>query len=183
MTEKIIIAGFGGQGIILAGKLIAHAGMLEGRYVSHIPSYGVEMRGGTANCSVIVSDREVASPLIPHPTTLIVMNQPSLEKFEETVIPGGKIFVNESLIDRKIGRKDVEAYYIPANNIAEESGSGRASNMAMIGAYISVTKVIAKDVVKKSIPEVLSKRNLQLLDVNFRAFDTGHAYIGKLLGV
>ena len=97
MTEKMLIAGFGGQGVILAGKLIAHAGMLEGKNVSHIPSYGVEMRGGTANCAVTISDQEVASPFVPHPTTLVVMNKPSLDKFEGSVLPGGNIFINSSL--------------------------------------------------------------------------------------
>ena len=121
MREKIIIAGFGGQGIIMAGKLIAYAGMVEGKFVSHIPSYGVEMRGGTANCSVIISDTEVASPLVSHPTTLVAMNQPSLDKFEETVVEGGNIFINKSLIERKIERNDVNVFYVPANNIAEEA--------------------------------------------------------------
>jgi 2-oxoglutarate ferredoxin oxidoreductase subunit gamma len=173
VREKIIIAGFGGQGVIMAGKLIAYAGMLEGKFVSHIPSYGVEMRGGTANCSVIVSDTEVASPLVPHPTTLIAMNQPSLDKFEGLVVPGGNIFINKSLIDRKVERSDVNVYYVPANNIAEEAGSGRAANLAMIGAFIAVTGVASKDGVKNSLSEVISKRNLKYLDINYKAFDMG----------
>jgi len=179
MREKIIIAGFGGQGIIMAGKLIAYAGMVEGKFVSHIPSYGVEMRGGTANCSVIISDTEVASPLVSHPTTLVAMNQPSLDKFEETVVEGGNIFINKSLIERKIKRNDVNVFYVPANNIAEEAGSGRASNMAMIGAFIAVTGVAAKENVKKSLPEVISKRNIKYLEINYKAIDKGFDYIIK----
>ena len=179
MREKIIIAGFGGQGIIMAGKLIAYAGMVEGKFVSHIPSYGVEMRGGTANCSVIISDTEVASPLVPHPTTLVAMNQPSLDKFEETVVQGGNIFINKSLIERKIKRNDVNVFYVPANNIAEDAGSGRASNMAMIGAFIAVTGVPTKEDVKKSLPEVISKRNIKYLEINYKAIDKGFDYIIK----
>jgi 2-oxoglutarate ferredoxin oxidoreductase subunit gamma len=177
MTEKMIIAGFGGQGVILAGKLIAYAGMLEGKNVSHIPSYGVEMRGGTANCHVTISDREVASPFVPHPTALIVMNKPSLDKFEETVIPGGKIFINSSLIDRKTGREDLQAYYVPANNMAEELGTGRVSNMAIMGAFIAATGIVSMESLKKSLPEVVSKRNLRFNEINIRAIDMGYEFI------
>jgi 2-oxoglutarate ferredoxin oxidoreductase subunit gamma len=179
MTEKIIIAGFGGQGIILAGKILAHAGMIEGKNVSHFPSYGAEMRGGTANCSVVVSDRQVASPLISKPTSLIVMNQPSLEKYEDSVVPGGKVFVNESLIRMKVKRSDIEVFYIPANKLAEEAGSGKASNMAIMGAYIAATGVVQPDTFKKSIPEVVSARNVRLNEINLKAFDLGYGYRGK----
>lgn len=177
MFERIIIAGFGGQGVILAGKLLAYTGMIEGKHVSHIPSYGVEMRGGTANCAVIISDREVASPLVPHPTSLIVMNKPSLDKFEGLVIQGGGIIVNESLIDRKVERKDVTVYYVPANSIAEEAGSGRASNMVMLGAWIAVTEALNPGNVKASLDEVVSKRNIKYNDINRKAIDTGYEYI------
>ena len=176
MTEKIIIAGFGGQGVILAGKILAYAGMIEGKYVSHIPAYGAEMRGGTANCSVVVSDREVASPLVPKPTSLIAMNQPSLEKFEAVVVPGGKIFVNESLIPVKSKRTDVEIFYIPANNLAEEAGSGKASNMVMMGAFIAATGAVDAGDFKKSVPAVVSARNLKLNEINLKAFDLGYGF-------
>ena len=174
MTEKIIIAGFGGQGIILAGKLLAQAGMLEGKYVSHIPSYGVEMRGGTANCSVVISDSEVASPVITHPTTLIVMNQPSLEKYEEFVAPGGNILINESLINMKAKRGDLRAFYVPANNLAEEAGSGKAGNMVMVGAFIAVTAALSLEDVRKSLAEVVSRRNVKLNEINLKALDLGY---------
>jgi 2-oxoglutarate ferredoxin oxidoreductase subunit gamma len=177
MNEKIIIAGFGGQGVIMAGKLIAYAGMVEGKFVSHIPSYGAEMRGGTANCSVIISSTEVASPLVPHPTTLIAMNQPSLDKFEPMVVEGGNVFINSSLIERKADRDDVHVYYIPANNIAEKAGSGRASNIAMIGALLAVTELASKDVVRESLSEVISKRNIKYLDINYRALDIGFEHV------
>jgi 2-oxoglutarate ferredoxin oxidoreductase subunit gamma len=177
MIERIIIAGFGGQGVILAGKLLAYTGMIEGKHVSHIPSYGVEMRGGTANCSVIVSDDEVASPLVPHPTSLVVMNKPSLDKFEEKILSDGKILVNTSLIDRKVKRGDTRVFYIPANNIAEEAGNVRASNMVMVGAWIAVTDVIGRDNAKKSLGEVVSKRNIKYNEINCRAIDMGYDYI------
>jgi 2-oxoglutarate ferredoxin oxidoreductase subunit gamma len=180
MKENIIIAGFGGQGIIMAGKLVAYAGMVEGKFVSHIPSYGVEMRGGTANCSVIVSDTEVSSPLVPHPSVLIAMNQPSLDKFELLVENGGKIFINSSLIERRAERDNVDVYYVPANNIAEEAGNGRVSNIAMVGAFIAVTRIITQDHVKESLSEVISKRNLKLLDTNYKAFDMGFDYINRV---
>jgi len=177
MTEKMLIAGFGGQGVILAGKLIAYAGMLEGRNVSHIPSYGVEMRGGTANCHVTLSDREVASPFVPHPTTLIVMNKPSLDKFEESVIPGGNLFINSSLIDRPSEREDVKVYYVPANNLAEEAGTGKATNMAMLGALIAVTGIVSMESLERSLPEVVSKRNIKYNEINIRAMNMGYEYI------
>lgn len=177
MMAKLLIAGFGGQGVILAGKLIAYAGMLEGKNVSHIPSYGVEMRGGTANCSVTISDREVGSPFVTHPSTLVVMNKPSLDKFEETVIPGGNVFINSSLIDRESEREDVRVFYVPANNIAEEAGTGRASNMAIVGAMIAVTGIVSLDSIKRSLPEVVSKRNIKYNEINIKAIDMGYEFI------
>ena len=177
MTEKLIIAGFGGQGIILAGKIIAFAGMLEGKNVSHIPSYGVEMRGGTANCNVTVSDRAVGSPFVPHPSTLVVMNKPSLDKFEETVRSGGNVFINSSLIDRESERNDVRVFYVPANNIAEKAGSGRASNMAIVGAVIAVTEIVTLTSIKRSLPEVVSKRNIKYNEINIKAIDMGYEFI------
>lgn len=177
MTEKLIIAGFGGQGVILAGKLLAYGGMIDGFNVSHIPSYGVEMRGGTANCAVIISDKDVASPLVSHPTSLIVMNKPSLDKFESAVVQDGNIFVNESLIERKVERDDVKVFYVPANKLAEEAGNGRSSNMVMIGAFIAGTGVVTKENVKNSLTEVISRRNIKYNEVNYRAFDMGFDYV------
>ncbi len=177
MTEKIIIAGFGGQGIILAGMLLAYTGMIEGKHVSHIPSYGAEMRGGTANCSVIVSDDEITSPIISNPTTLIVMNLPSLLKFEEKVIKNGNIFVNSSLIENKVSRDDVNTYYIPANELAEEAGSGKVANMIMIGGFIGVTGLLKMENIKESLSAVVSRRNLRFNPINMKALDMGFEYI------
>jgi len=128
MKEKIIIAGFGGQGVIMAGKLIAYAGMLEGKFVSHIPSYGVEMRGGTANCSVVISDIEVASPLVPHPTTLIAMNQPSLDKFEKLVVENGHILVNSSLRERYIERTCTHFTFQPITSQRRQAAGKRQTS-------------------------------------------------------
>ncbi len=176
MTEKVIVAGFGGQGVILAGKLIANAGMIEGKSVSHIPSYGAEMRGGTANCSVMVSDREIASPFIFHPTSILVMNKPSLDKFEPAVMEDGVVLINESLIERKAERDDVRAFYVPANKLAEEAGSGRASNMIMLGAFCAVVGVVDLDSIKRSLPALVSARNIKYNEINVRALDMGFSY-------
>ena len=132
MVERNIFAGFGGQGVLLMGQLLAAAGMMEGKNTSWIPSYGPEMRGGTANCSVMLSDQEIDSPLVTRPTSLIVMNRPSLEKFEDKVVPGGSIFVNSSMIDIKVKRTDVNAYYVPCTEIAAELGNSKVSNMIML---------------------------------------------------
>ena len=125
---QIVIAGFGGQGLLFSGKVLAYAGLLEGRELSWLPSYGPEMRGGTANCNVILSDTPVGSPIVQHPNVLMVMNNPSLDKYEDTVAPGGKIFVDSTLIGRKVRRTDVEAYYIPATGLAGEMGVPTLAN-------------------------------------------------------
>ena len=121
--HEIVIAGFGGQGLLFTGKVLAHAGLIEGRELSWLPSYGPEMRGGTANCNVILSDTPVGSPIVQHPNVLIVMNTPSLDKYEPMVVPGGKIFVDSTLITRTVERDDVEAFYIPATQMATDMGS------------------------------------------------------------
>ncbi|MFI5369535.1 MAG: 2-oxoacid:acceptor oxidoreductase family protein, partial [Spirochaetia bacterium] len=136
MYEGIFFGGFGGQGIILAGRIICLAAMGEGKHVSHIPSYGAEMRGGTANCSVVVSDEEIASPLVPQPSVCIVMNKPSLLKFESMVRPGGLLIWNESLIDLAPVRSDIETLAVCANDIAEAAGSYKSANMVMLGVLL-----------------------------------------------
>ena len=133
MTHQFLIAGFGGQGLLFAGKFIVNKGMLEGREVTWLPSYGPEMRGGTANCSVIVSDDPVGSPIVDHPDVLMVMNRPSLDKYEAAVQPGGMIFVDSTLIDRKVERADVTTFYVPATAMASESGITTLANMILTG--------------------------------------------------
>ena len=136
MTKQYIFAGFGGQGMLLIGKFVALANMMDGKHVSWLPSYGPEMRGGTTNCSVTVSDEEVGSPMVDHPDVLIAMNLPSLDKFEHTVKPGGLIVVNSSIIDRKVERDDVRVVYCDANHLAEEVHNPKGANVAILGAMM-----------------------------------------------
>ncbi|MBE7037612.1 MAG: 2-oxoacid:ferredoxin oxidoreductase subunit gamma [Ruminococcaceae bacterium] len=174
MTQEIIFAGFGGQGILFAGKVVAYAGMNEGKNVSHLPSYGPEMRGGTANCSVIVSDDEVASPVITDPTSLVVMNGPSLDKFEQSVVAGGKIFIDSSLISRDVERSDVEVFKIDATNMAMKMGLPKLANIIMVGKLIKETNLFTYDQVKSAITKMVPASKPELLENNMKAFDTGY---------
>jgi 2-oxoglutarate ferredoxin oxidoreductase subunit gamma len=175
MNERIFFAGFGGQGIILAGRVVCLAAMKEGRHVSHIPSYGAEMRGGTANCSVVVSDEEIASPLVAAPDTCLVMNTPSLLKFQRIVRPGGLLIWNESLIDTKPERTDIECLALRANDIAETAGSYRSANMAMIGALLKRRPSVASlNAVLAVLDEAVSARHRQLNQVNRKALAGGY---------
>ena len=131
-TSNILIAGFGGQGVLFAGKFLAYKGILEDKNVSWLPSYGPEMRGGTANCSIIISENAVGSPIVSNPDILIAMNLPSLDKYEDAVAPGGQIYVDSSLIDRKVKRSDVEAFYVPATKLADENGLSSLANMIIM---------------------------------------------------
>jgi len=174
MNERIFFAGFGGQGVILAGKIICLAAMREGRHVSHIPSYGAEMRGGTANCSVVVSDEQIASPLVPAPDVCVVMNTPSLLKFQKIVRPGGLLIWNESLIDVRPERTDIECLAVRANDIAEKAGSYRAANMAMIGALLRKRAVASLESVNAVLDEAVSARHRELNQVNHKALAGGY---------
>ena len=173
MTSEIIIAGFGGQGALLMGELIAYAGMIEGKQVSWLPSYGPEMRGGTANCSVIVSDEPVGSPVVTEADAVIVLNKPSLDKFERVLKPGGRLLVNSSLIDKEAARADIAAYYIPANEIAAEVGNAKVANVVMLGAYIAASGVVKKESVLKAVAHMLGERKAHLVPLNEQAYDAG----------
>jgi len=177
MVNKIIIAGFGGQGIILAGSLLAYTAMIEGNEVSHIPSYGAEMRGGTCNCSVVISDRLIDSPIIAKPDITLVFNQPSKDKFESRCKENGIIILNSSLIDEKVKRNDLNAYYINATNLACKIGNIKAANMVMLGALIKITNIVDIDKMIKSLKEVISKRNIALLEINEKALMSGYENI------
>ena len=142
MQEEVVFAGFGGQGVLLIGQLVAYAGMVEGANVSWMPSYGPEMRGGTANCAVVVSSKEVSSPLVVEPTSLIALNKPSLDKFTPMVKPGGLIIYNSSLIESPPQRTDVRVLAVPANEVANELGDIRIANMVALGAYLATTRVV-----------------------------------------
>lgn len=168
-THKLIIAGFGGQGVMLIGQMIAYAGMLEGKEVTWMPSYGPEMRGGTANCTVIVSDKKINSPVISEATSVVAMNLPSLIKFEDMIVPGGKLFVNRSLIKEKPKRDDVEVYNIDANEIAASLHSDKVSNMVILGAIACVTGVVELESIEKVMEKLFTGNKSRLIPLNMQA--------------
>jgi 2-oxoglutarate ferredoxin oxidoreductase subunit gamma len=175
VTETIFFAGFGGQGILLAGKLMCLAAMAEGKHVSHIPSYGAEMRGGTANCSVVVSDEEIASPLVPHPGVLVAMNTPSLIKFGPLVREGGLLIWNTSLCEPPAPRAGVEVLGIAANELAEAAGSYKAANMVTVGALAARRPALASlAAVEAALDEAVSVRHRELNEVNRKALKKGY---------
>lgn len=172
-TDNILIAGFGGQGVLFAGKFLAYKGLTEDKEVSWLPSYGPEMRGGTANCSIIISDTPVGSPIVSNPDILIAMNLPSLDKYEDAVVPGGKIFIDSTLIERKIKRTDVEAYYVPATQIAAENGIPTLANMIIIGKVMKECEELSHGDFNKVLGKVVSARKQNLYDANFKALELG----------
>jgi 2-oxoglutarate ferredoxin oxidoreductase subunit gamma len=177
-TSRVICAGFGGQGVMSMGQLLTYAGMLEGKEVSWLPSYGPEMRGGTANCAVTVSDEPVGSPLIADDATCaIIMNLPSLDKFEKDVIPGGKLLINSSLIDKKVSRTDVDAYYVNANDLATELGNPKVVNMIMLGAYLELTKTVEIDSVLEAFKKVFGPSKEKFVPLNKEALLKGAAAV------
>ncbi|MCM3690356.1 2-oxoacid:acceptor oxidoreductase family protein [Neobacillus niacini] len=173
MLEEIIIAGFGGQGVMSMGQLIAYAGMLEGKGVSWLPSYGPEQRGGTANCAVVVSDEPVGSPLVTNPSTAIVLNNPSFEKFEPLVRPGGILMINSSLVTRASNRSDIEIIELTATDMAADLGNAKVANMILLGAFIELTKVVSCDSIIESLKKVLSEEKHHLIEVNKQALNKG----------
>lgn len=177
MTNQILIAGFGGQGVLFAGKYLAYKGLMENKQISWLPSYGPEMRGGTANCSVVLSDKPVGSPVFAHPTELIALNEPSLMKFEEGVLPGGTVFVNCDVVTDKVQRPDLTAYYIPCSKIADEVGNAKVSNMVMLGAYVAATKVLKPETIEKMIQEMFAGPKAKFIPLNIEAFHRGMACI------
>jgi len=175
-STQYLLAGFGGQGILFAGKFLAYKGLTEEQQVSWLPSYGPEMRGGTANCSVIVSDEEVGSPVVVEADTVIVMNLPSLDKYEGTVAAGGKIFVDSTLIERKVERKDVEVYYIPATKLAAENGMPTLANMILVGKMLQVLGGYGDASVEAALKKVISAKRSDMLEVNYKAMSIGAEY-------
>lgn len=173
MTHQIIIAGFGGQGIMLMGQFLAYAGMLEGKNVSWLPSYGPEMRGGTANCNVIISDEPVASPIVTEATAVMAMNRPSLDRFEGAVVRGGLLLINSSLVDKKASREDIGVFYIPANEIADQLGNGRVANMVMLGSFLAKTGAVSQASVIESMKKVLGPSKEHLIPLNEEALKRG----------
>lgn len=177
MTHRIVIAGFGGQGVMTMGQLLAYAGMMEGKEVAWLPSYGPEMRGGTANCHVTISgEGPVGSPIITEATAVVVMNRPSLTKFESLVIPGGLLVINTSLIADKPDRDDIKALYVPANEVADELGDVRVANMVMLGAYLKKTDAVTLTSVEATLKKTFSNNKAGLIPVNMEALARGATY-------
>lgn len=173
--EEILIAGFGGQGVMSMGQLIAYAGMNEGKHVSWLPSYGPEQRGGTANCAVVVSNEEVGSPLVSQPTTAIVLNNPSYEKFEPMVRPGGLLIVNASLITKASKRTDIKVLNIKATDLANELGNSKIANMILLGAFLEETGILSDTSILEALKKVLSPEKHSLLEINQRALELGRS--------
>ncbi len=176
MTHQFLIAGFGGQGLLFAGKFMVNKGMLEGKEVTWLPSYGPEMRGGTANCSVIISDDPVGSPIVDHPDILMVMNRPSLDKYEAAVQPGGMIFVDSTLIDRKVERTDVTTFYVPATAMASESGITTLANMILTGKILKELGQFDEAGVENALRKVVSAKHPEMYEVNLKALTMGRDY-------
>jgi 2-oxoglutarate ferredoxin oxidoreductase subunit gamma len=173
MYQGIKISGFGGQGVISAGYLLAQAGMMEGKEVSFFPAYGAEMRGGTANCSVVVASEEVSTPIVSTPDTAIVLNEPSLAKFEPAVKPGGLLIINSSLINSKATRKDIKVLYVPCNEIANELGNAKVMNMVALGAFAAATGAMSVDAIGKALPKVYKKLKPEVIELNIKALKRG----------
>jgi len=178
MEESFVFTGFGGQGVILAGKILAQAGVDKGLQVTWLPSYGPEMRGGTANCTVVLSDEPIGSPVVDNPTVLVAMNLPSLDKFEKTVAESGTILINSSLITRPMQRNDVRLLTVPANDIAVSMGNSQAANMVALGAIIKATGIVSLELIKSATARMLShKDSTNITAVNKQALDAGYGAV------
>ena len=178
MSHDMIMAGFGGQGVLLMGQLMTYAGMIENREVSWIPSYGPEMRGGTANCSVIIRNEKVGSPIVTEPNVLVAMNLPSLDKFEPQLQSGGILIINSSLIEKEASRQDIKVYKIPANELAQEIGNPKVANMIVLGAIVKASGAVAPESVLGAFAKMFAKKP-ELLEINKIALEKGAEYIGK----
>lgn len=178
MKNEIVIAGFGGQGILFSGKVMVYAGMMDGHEVSWLPSYGPEMRGGTANCSVIISDTPIGSPIVNDPEILIAMNLPSLDKFEDAILPNGMAFIDSTLITRKVNRDDVKCFYIPSTQMANDNGMAGLANMIMLGKVIREVDGFELDSIIAAIKKVVPARKADMLEKNIKAVELGYNYEG-----
>ncbi len=176
-TVKYLFAGFGGQGILFSGKVLAYKGLTDGKNVSWLPSYGPEMRGGTANCSVIVSDAPVGSPIVSNPDVLIAMNLPSLDLYEDKVVSGGMIFVDSSLVERKVNRTDVKVFYVPATKLASENKIDKLANMIIMGKVFKETGAFENEEgINNALTKVISAKHADMLEINLNAMKLGRDY-------
>ena len=177
-TTQILIAGFGGQGILFAGKFLAYKGLLEDLQVSWLPSNGPEMRGGTANCNVILSEEPVGSPIVTSPDVLIAMNLPSLQKYVDAVVPGGQIYVDSTLIAEKVERTDVEVYYIPATKMANDAGVPTLANMVMMGHVLRHNPELTFEGTEVTVQKLVPPKKAELVGLNMKALEAGRDYQG-----
>ena len=175
-ATSILLAGFGGQGVLFAGKFLAYKGMVQGKQLSWLPSYGPEMRGGTANCSVILSDTPVGSPIITNPDVLVAMNLPSLQKFVDAVVPGGKIILDSTLIDAKVERDDIEVFYVPATQLAKDNGFATLSNMILTGKVLKEIDIVAFDGNEETLKSFIPAKKAGLIDINLQALQLGYDF-------
>ena len=181
MQKEIIIAGFGGQGVLFSGQIIAYSAMDAGKEVTWIPSYGPEMRGGTANCTVVIADHEIGSPLVKNPPLAIALNLPSFDKYEESLATGGTLIVNQSMVDRDAKRGDINVIFVPCNEIAEEIGNKKLMNMVAVGALLTVLPEITLQDVEKALEGHLPARHKHLLPQNFEALRRGFEAAQRVL--
>ncbi len=172
-TTQFLFSGFGGQGILFAGKFLAYKGLMEEKQVSWLPSYGPEMRGGTASCGVILSDEPVGSPIVANPDVLVAMNLPSLDKYESAVVPGGIIFADSTLIERKVTRDDVTVYYVPATRLANENGMPTLANMILMGKILKVLGEFSEEGLRAALGKVISAKRADMLETNLKAMQIG----------
>ena len=175
-STSILLAGFGGQGVLFAGKFLAYKGMVQGKQLSWLPSYGPEMRGGTANCSVILSDTPVGSPIITNPDVLVAMNLPSLQKFVDAVVPGGKIILDSTLIDAKVERDDIEVFYVPATQLAKDAGFATLSNMILTGKVLKEIDIVAFEGNEETLKSFIPAKKAGLIDMNLKALQIGYDF-------
>lgn len=176
MTEEIILAGFGGQGILFAGKVLAYCGLIDEKEVSWLPSYGPEMRGGTANCSVCVSDSPIGSPLVLNPSLMLAMNLPSYEKFINSVKPGGKAFIDSTMVEDKSDRTDIDCFYIPATQLAADNELNGIANIIMLGKLIKETGLFSLDTLRKAMEKSIPPKKADMIDLNMKAIEIGMNY-------
>jgi len=176
MTTKYLFSGFGGQGILFSGKFVAYKGLTDDKQVSWLPSYGPEMRGGTASCGVIVSDDQVGSPIVSKPDVLIAMNLPSLDRYEDAVAPGGMIFADSTLIERQVKRDDVKVFYIPATALASENGFPTLANMIIVGKVLKETGNYDEASIEATLKKVISAKRADMLEINKKAMAIGAEY-------
>ena len=177
MLIKTIFSGFGGQGVLSMGYTLANAAMLQGKFVTYLPSYGAEVRGGTANCTVAIGDEEIASPVASEPDFVVSMNQPSFLKFQSILQSGGLMLVNSSMVNVTAARGDIEVVEVPTSELAEKLGNIKAANMVMLGAFIKASNLVSLPLMLKNLPEILGEGRAKLIKINKEALETGYNYI------